>query len=75
MNKIVLGNPSPELSWFKTGTDKVVYSDTLHLTRVSHDEAGQYTCRGDNGFSADDSVIISLSVEHRPHIDRLVGHP
>jgi len=67
---VVSGNPSPELSWFKTGTDKVVYSDTLHLTRVSHDEAGQYTCRGDNGFSADDSVIVSLSVEHRPHIDR-----
>jgi len=67
---VVSGQPSPELSWIKTGTDKVVISNTLELTRVSHEDAGQYTCRGDNGFSADDSVIVSLSVEHRPHIDR-----
>lgn len=67
----VSGHPVPEVSWTRAG-DTRPFSDnnTLVLSHVTHEAAGRYVCRGDNGYSSDHRVSVSLRVEHSPVIDR-----
>ena len=67
----VAGHPVPEVSWSRAGdTRPLSDNNTLVLSTVTRDTAGRYVCRGDNGYSSDHRVSVSLRVEHSPVIDR-----
>ena len=67
----VAGHPVPEVSWSRAGdTRPLSDNNTLVLSAVTRDTAGRYVCRGDNGYSSDHRVSVSLRVEHSPVIDR-----
>ena len=58
-----LGNgiPSPSLSWSKDGL-KLESTNVIHLSRVSLEDAGLYTCSMEN-FLGSDSQSVVLSVK------------
>ena len=67
----VAGHPVPEVSWTRAGdTRRLSDNNTLVLSHVTQESAGRYVCRGDNGYSSDHRVSVSLRVEHSPVIDR-----
>lgn len=60
-----LGNgiPSPSLSWSKDGLKlESAQSNVIHLSRVSLEDAGLYTCSMEN-FLGSDSQSVVLSVK------------
>lgn len=72
------GHPDPEVSWSRlhstldNGLDSLVGS-SLTLSSLSHHHAGEYVCKGDNGYNAEGGVdSVTLIVEHAPVVKEKV---
>ena len=44
------GNPSPNITWFKAGSNQAVgHGETFNVTSVNRSFTGLYQCQADNG--------------------------
>ena len=58
------GNPSPNITWTKTGDSLFTYTrDTLTLTNVWRNNTGTYVCRASNGVGNVDTRNASVVVQ------------